>query len=367
MSHAALGVGIIGVRPESGWGRAHVLAVAGQPENTRLVGIANSTAQSAHKAAAELGIARGFESVEALLACPDVELVTVTVKLPQHFALVKSALLAGKAVYCEWPLGYSLEESQSLTDMAESKSLYTAIGTQARVAPSMLFVRDLIAQNYVGELLSTTLIGSGLVWGAVIEEAGSYVLDAANRVSLLTIPFGHMMAVMEDLLGTVVSVSAQLGYRRKHCKILDTNEHRSMSTPDQLLVTGSMQGGLPFAVHYRGGVQRTAGLRWEINGTAGDLLILGPNGQGQMVELEVFGGQDDMTTVEKLDVPKCRFAHLPPHVVNLALMYERVAHDIRAGNSTAPSFKDAMRTHRLIAATEQAALTGQRVSVQARG
>jgi len=86
-----------------------------------------------------------------------------------------------------------------------------------------------------------------------------------------------------------------------------------------------------------------------------------------MVELEVFGGQDDMTTVEKLDVPKCRFAHLPPHVVNLALMYERVAHDIRAGNSTAPSFKDAMRTHRLIAATEQAALTGQRVSVQARG
>jgi len=48
-------------------------------------------------------------------------------------------------------------------------------------------------------------------------------------------------------------------------------------------------------------------------------------------------------------------------------MYERVAHDIRAGNSTAPSFKDAMRTHRLIAATEQAALTGQRVSVQARG
>jgi len=34
-------------------------------------------------------------------------------------------------------------------------------GLQARSAPSMAYVHDLIKQGYVGEVLSTTLIGSG--------------------------------------------------------------------------------------------------------------------------------------------------------------------------------------------------------------
>ena len=36
---------------------------------------------------------------------PDIDLVTVATRVPDHRELVLAALAAGKHVYCEWPLG----------------------------------------------------------------------------------------------------------------------------------------------------------------------------------------------------------------------------------------------------------------------
>ena len=246
--------------------------------------------------------------------------------------------------------------------LAREKNLRTVIGTQARVAPAIHLVRDLVAEGYVGELLSTTLIGSGVGWGAMVDDVGSYILDAANGATLLSIPFGHMMAAVEDVLGPVATVSAQLSISRKTCHIYDKGEDRVVA-PDQLLVAGMLARGVPISAHYRGGEQRSTGLRWEINGTEGDLLVIGPNGHGQMIALEVYGGRGDARTVEKLDVPPSRFDGLYDHVVNVALLYDALAADLRSGGRTAPDFDDTLCTHRLIEAIEQSARSGSRVSL----
>jgi predicted dehydrogenase len=140
-----------------------------------------------------------------------------------------------------------------------------------------------------------------------------------------------------------------------------------MTAPDQLLVAGMLERGAPISVHYRGGEQRSTGLRWEINGTEGDLLVAGPNGHGQMIALEVFGGRGDARTVEKLAVPPGRFDGLDDHVVNVALLYDALASDLRSGGQTAPDFDDALRTHRLIEGIEQSARSGNRVSLASGG
>src|SRR5207249_11512965 len=65
-------------------------------------------------------------------------------------------------LYCEWPLGNGLQEAEKLAALAKKKGVLAVAGLQARSAPSVAYVRDLIRQGYVGEVLSTTLIGSGM-------------------------------------------------------------------------------------------------------------------------------------------------------------------------------------------------------------
>src|SRR6266571_4356185 len=95
----------------------------------------------------------------------DVDVVAITVKVPYHLKLATAALDAGKAVYCEWPLGNGLKEAETLAALAKKKRVLAVAGLQARSAPSVAYVHDLIKQGYVGEVLSTTLIGSGMGWG----------------------------------------------------------------------------------------------------------------------------------------------------------------------------------------------------------
>src|SRR2546430_17709624 len=106
-----------------------------------------------------------FDNHHDLVKSAAVDAVAITVKVPYHFELAADALTAGKAVYCEWPLGNGLEEAERLAALAEKKGVLAVVGLQARSAPSVAYVHDLIKQGYVGDVLSTTVIGSGMGWG----------------------------------------------------------------------------------------------------------------------------------------------------------------------------------------------------------
>lgn len=71
--------------------------------------------------------------------------------------------------------------------------MVTAVGTQMRVAPEVGHLRALIADGYAGELLSTTLVGSGGQWRGATDAAHAYLFDA-NGATLLSIPLAHTLA-----------------------------------------------------------------------------------------------------------------------------------------------------------------------------
>ena len=95
-----------------------------------------------------------------MAARPEVDLVVVAVKTPDHYAAVNAALPAGKRVYCEWPLGNGLAEAEQLAALAKSKGLLTFVGLQARAAPIIRCARQLVADGYVGEIVSSRMHGS---------------------------------------------------------------------------------------------------------------------------------------------------------------------------------------------------------------
>lgn len=365
MKNGKIGVGIIGVQPDRSWAAiAHIPALEALPQY-EIVALSTTKRASAEESAQRYGVPFAFDNYAALIAHPDVDVVAVTVKVPHHLELVSAALNAGKHVYCEWPLGNGLDEAVRMAELARQKQVRAAVGLQARSAPVFNYVRDLVAEGYVGEVLSVTLIGSGGSWGPIMETPNLYTADKKNGATVLTIPLGHTVDAMCYALGEFRDVMALTARRRTRTQVAETGATVEMTAEDQVIVGGTLKSGAVVDIHYRGGLPRGTGLLLEINGSAGDLQINGMFGHAQLVDLSLRGATGQEPALQPLEVPsKYRWApDLPAVAFNVAQAYARFASDLRDGTRTCPSFEDAVQRHRLLQAIETSAATGKRVNL----
>jgi predicted dehydrogenase len=244
------GVGIVGVEPARSWAaRGHIPALRALSDSFAIIGVANTSKASAEAAAVATGVPRAFADVAELVAAPDVDIVTVAVKVPPHLEIVKAAISAGKHVYCEWPLGNSLAEAEQMAALARARGVLGVVGTQARLAPEIEYLRQLIAEGFVGDVLSTTLVarGGALQGGGSIptKKTWAYLLDRSNGATLLTIPVGHTLAALRDVFGELAEVFSVLAVRRPTALAADTGEIPPVTAPDQVLVSGRFASGVP--------------------------------------------------------------------------------------------------------------------------
>ena len=114
-------VGIVGASPNRGFASiAHVPALQALLE-FEISAVCTTRQDSAEAAARHFGIPLAFSDPEKLASHPDVDLVTVSVKVPDHYRPVMAAIEAGKHVYCEWPLGRDTAEATRMLDAAERR------------------------------------------------------------------------------------------------------------------------------------------------------------------------------------------------------------------------------------------------------
>jgi predicted dehydrogenase len=174
---------------QTGWAlAAHIPALKALPDY-EIRAVSTSRRESAEKSAQALGVALALNNHADLIARPEIDLVLVAVQVAHHNELAKTALTAGKMVYCEWPLGRNLKESEEIASLAQQKGLKTVIGLQGRFAPAVMYLRDLVADGYVGKLLGTHVVGSSPdAWGGTVEAAIASLADVRNGATLLAIP-----------------------------------------------------------------------------------------------------------------------------------------------------------------------------------
>ena len=363
---STLGVGIIGVSPVRGWAAtAHIPALRALP-NYEIRALSAHSAESARAAGEAFGVRAVFSDYEQLVTQPDIDLVAVTVKVPHHRELVSAALAAGKAVYCEWPLGRDLEEARAMAALAAEKGARTVVGLQARQAPAIEFVQQLLRDGYVGEVLSTTMVGLSIP-GDVVGQPNAYMLDKTNGANLLTIPVGHSLDLLNYVLGDFAELSAVSDVRRPLISIEKTGEQIVKTAADQIAVIGTLTSGATASVHIREAVAGGTGFLWEINGTDGTLRITADAALPEIFPLTVAGAQGRNEPAE-LAVPMALTQKWPTlaslegaPAFNVARAYAAFAADIDNGTHTVPDFADAVRRHEVIAAIERSAASGKRV------
>jgi predicted dehydrogenase len=361
-----IGVAVIGANPDHGWASStHIPVLKALPEY-ELLALSTSRAESASAASARFNV-DAFHEHRKLLAVPGVELVVVSVKAPSHRELVLAALDAGKHVYCEWPLGNGIEETIELADAGRRSGQIAVIGLQARMSPVINRVRDLVADGFVGTVLSSSIIATSWVYGGTVDTWNAYQLDGDNNVTMLTIQTGHLLDAVSYCIGEFDTLQATMATVRPRVQVVQTGEVIETDTPDQIALSGILENGAVASMHLRGGLSRGTNLLWEIVGTEGELQVHGPAAHVSSDDAgtpTLFGGRGEEPTLAPLVIPgEYRWASVDvpdgPQF-NVAQYYTRLASDIRNGTHLVPTFEHALRRHRLVDTIQRAASTGER-------
>lgn len=357
MSASRIGVGIVGLSPERGWAtRAHVPALA-MLADYELRGLVASSMDSAKAAALKHRVPFATNRLDDLLTRRDIDLVVVSVKVPEHRRVVEASVRAGKAVLCEWPLARNLAEAEELAALVEAAGQPCFVDLQARSSPAVRFIGDLLRQGYVGRILSTSVIAAaGPPWGGEsIQRSEAMYQARENGATMLTIPVAHMLDTLSVLLGAFEDPSATLVVQRPRIRLRDSDETIEVTAHDQVCVSGRLRSGVVAALHYRAAIQSGTHFHWEINGTSGDILVQAPSAHLQFGRLSLQGATVGAHGLAALDIPEAYWpvgGERSKPAYNVALVYENIRRDLWSGSRTAPTIADAVRLHRILAEIE---------------
>lgn len=359
MSKKALQVGVIGADTKVSWAKvSHIPAIQGLP-NLELAAVATRHEESAKEAANAFGAKSWYADPFAMIRDEALDIITITVKVPDHKALVLAALDAGKAVYCEAPLGVSVEETTQLASAVGSR--HVAIGLQSRLNPAVRRAAQIVAEGKIGRPLNARIVSTTFGFGAVTATTYLYFESAASGANLMTITAGHTLDIVEAVLGAITEVDARLETFWPNPTVADSNTPAKREVPDHIDVLGKTTSGAVFTADIMGGTPaEESRFEFELRGSDGWLKLTGGHPYGvQAGDLRLTAS----VAFEEPDLPAVKGGLLNA-ALNVGEVYMSLARDIAAGTHHTPDFAHALNNTRLIDTVARAARLRQRQFIQ---
>ena len=338
-----LRIGIIGVNTSGGWAaEAHVPAVRAT-DGLTLNAVATSRQQTADEAAHAFGAERAYAGGLALIADPDIDIVTVATRVPDHRELLLAAMAAGKHVYSEWPLGAGSTEAGEIADTAQKAGIHHAIGLQLRGSPAVARARDILSAGSLGRILSVSALSTTAGFGPDVASQFAYLEDPATFANMITIQGAHTLDLLTALGGGIASMTALASRQFPQVRVGEPPRDQTRVTFDHLLVHGRFGSNVPFGVEVAGGRKGETPFHLNLQGETGQIRLEGgaPRGvQAGRLTLVLNG--------KRQDVEEHGQSGLTDGALNVSGIYRMLRDDIQAGTFTVPDFSHAERLTRLV-------------------
>jgi predicted dehydrogenase len=306
-----------------------------------------------------------FHDYREMLAHPDIDAVAVVLRVPAHYQVTLDAINAGKHVFTEWPLGRTLTEAQHMAEQAQSKNVQNMVGLQARANPAMIYMKELVATGYVGEVMSCHV---SVFRGGVLQRTSdrTWQRDDSLGATTLTIPFGHTVDAFCYVVGDFSSVATVVSTQATQWLETDTQKLVDVTGPDNVLVSGRLMNGAVASVHVAANPWAGSGFRMEIYGRKGTLVASGANSP-QLMEVRLQGAQEGEHHLHDLAIP-ARYTYVSEDMpkgepYNVGQMYALFAQAIRSGQPCQPDFAAAVALHRFIDTVRAASEQGRTLAV----
>lgn len=336
---------------------SHVPAIKGLT-GLKLAAVATRNEQSAREAAEAFGADRWFSDPLAMIDDDRIDVITISVKVPEHRELVLAALEAGKAVYCEAPLGRNVADAEGMAGAVGL--LHTAIGLQGRLNPAVRRAAQLISSGNIGRILDARIVSTNVGFGPELPSSYDYFNKKSSGANLLTINAGHTLDLVEAVLGGIIEVDSRTDILWPAVKLTDADTESLRETADRVAVLGTTQSGAVFTADIHGGVPaQDVCSSFEIRGSEGWLSLTSNHPYGFQAGDLKLASSIQFATPDKAAVS----GGFMGAAINVAEVYVQLVRDLREGTYTTPGFDHALHNSRLIEALRHSAERGERQKV----
>jgi predicted dehydrogenase len=361
-----IGIGIIG----GGYmGKAHSVAMAavGAVFNTglrpRLEMICATTPQTAESYRAAYGFARATADWQLLVADPKVQAIVIASPQQTHRAIAEAAFALAKPVFCEKPLGASLDDSRAMLAAADRAGVTNMVGFNYIRTPASQYARALIANGEIGDV--TWFRG---------EHTEDFYADPQIPASWRTT--GQANGTMGDLAPHMINAAlALIGPVASLIADIETVHHTrpggTVSNDDHAQMMCRFENGAMGSMYFsRVATGRKMGYAYEITGTKGAIRF--DQEDQNALWLYKMEGPIAQRGFRKIlmgpDHPDYKAFCLGPghgtgYQDQIIIEARDFLHAIETGQPVWPTFKDGMEVNRIIAAAHAASAARSWVQV----
>ena len=130
----------------------HLASYAKFPDEVELVGVFDADPVKARSAAERFKVPRVYESYEALLAAPDIDVVSVVTPNALHAPIAIAALRAGKHVHVEKPIALNAQEARAIVAAKNKARRKVLVALNNRFTESAQCAKRYVQEGRLGEI-----------------------------------------------------------------------------------------------------------------------------------------------------------------------------------------------------------------------
>jgi predicted dehydrogenase len=317
----------------------------------------------------------GWENVETdwrrVVENPEIDVIDVSTPGNLHAEIAIAAAKAGKAVFCEKPIGNTLAEAEEMVRAVDEAGVPNAVFHNYRKAPAAALVKRFIEEGRLGTIYHMRAVylqdwiadpSFPLVWRLQKEIAGSGTHGDINAhiIDMARYLLGEFSEVC-GLLHTFVKQRPIAGEIDASLGAKSTGEMGEVTVDDAAMFLAKFENGaLGTFEASRFAVGRKNHHRWEINGSKGSVVW----DLEKMNELQYYDEGDDegtkgFRTIQVTEGSHPYAEHYWPvgHIIGYEHTFVNLLADAFAnmaeGKPISPDLRDGLENQRVLDAVER--------------
>ena len=298
MAQASIGVAVVG----TGFGQKIHIPGLKAHHRTEVVAVYHRDRAQAETIAAQHGIPHDCDSVEAIVALPQVEAVSIATPPFAHYAMAKTVLQAKKHLLLEKPTTLNVDEAKELHALAQQHNVAAVMDFEFRFIPAWQRLAELLQEGYVGQkrLIKVDWIAGSR---ANPERAWNWYARKDQGGGALGSIGSHMFDYIDWLFGPVKRLSANLSTTITQRPDPASGEYKPVDSDDTCSINLELIDGTPVQVTLSAVALAGRGHWVEVYGEKGT-LVLGNANQKDYIHGFTLNGSHQGEPLTPLEIPE---------------------------------------------------------------
>ncbi|HIK51764.1 MAG TPA: Gfo/Idh/MocA family oxidoreductase [Oscillatoriales cyanobacterium M59_W2019_021] len=356
-----INIGVIG----TGFGRAVHIPGFQLHHRTQVVATYHRDLAKAREIAGEFEIPHACQTVEELVALPEIDAVSIATPPFLHYEMAKTAIAAGKHILLEKPTTLTADEARELYQMATANGVVAAMDFEYRFVPAWQRLAELLAEGYVGtprlvkiDWLMSSRANSDRPWNWYAQkEKGGGALGALGS---------HTFDYIAWLFGSVRRLSAKLSTSiTERPDPAEGGKLKPVDADDTAFAMLELADRTPVQVSISSVAYGGRGHWVEVYGSNGSLILGSDNQKDYVHGFRLWGTKAGEATTElsvpqRLEFPQ---TYADGRLAPFLRTIDRWVQGIDGGKMLSPSLREGVYSQLLMDLTHESSATGNWVDV----